>query len=322
MTRIAILRAAQRRRSPLTRAASVLSYGLIVGLVAVVAILAVDVTGSGIRDLFLQVANQLPGGQQAAAESGEGPPACTSDGQQDCVVRAPRVAASPCIGDGEQDCVVQAPRVAEQACSGPGESECIATGALEAAVPIPTTLTSCQALLSAGITRSGTYTITPAGLSPVEVTCDMVFDGGGWIVIGHDREDLSVDNGCESQSCVVYTVTYDLPQATVLALAAAAGEIEQSFHKACLGSVITRDDGLTSNNAITRLGGSGFVHLTAAAHFDGVTPNCNLNDSTERVTNHRFVDVADILPIGELRGGDAGDSGEHAFYRLGKLYLR
>ena len=40
----------------------------------------------------------------------------------------------------------------------------------------------CQSLLTAGIRKSGEYTIWINGITPTAVYCDMVTDGGGWTV--------------------------------------------------------------------------------------------------------------------------------------------
>ena len=63
------------------------------------------------------------------------------------------------------------------------------------------TQTSCKALLNAGATASGTYTIDP-GTGPITVYCDQTAGGGGWtyLVRGGAKTDPSLAIGWTGHS--------------------------------------------------------------------------------------------------------------------------
>lgn len=202
----------------------------------------------------------------------------------------------------------------------------------------------CLQLSNNGVTVTGKYTIDLDGdagpFDPLSVHCIMNsnalealgYPRAGWTALQHDKMTASAGAKCEAYAnCKVMDLQYadedDQPISTAVMdqLISHASDRAQYFKKTCTHSLIVREyNGSTTTAAVafTKVGSSTKVPLSVSTHFDGVSPECNLNDNVARSSDIYFVNKNDILPIGSVWGGDTGDSGEVSTYRFGRLYLR
>lgn len=202
---------------------------------------------------------------------------------------------------------------------------------------------SCRALSDNGLTVSGTYIVDPdgaaGGIFPLSVYCDMNnstlaaegLPAAGWTVFSHNRESKSADDICDAQDCKIMDVTYYDQDSNVLGASVLSqfvsnsATISQRFRKDCTHSIVTEEyNGGYANTAVAVIpvGGSVKVSLSTAKHYDGVDPDCQVNDTTPRVSDKVLIGHYDILPMGSLWGGDSEGGAEISQYTIGKLYLR
>ncbi|GAB5387428.1 MAG: hypothetical protein Alpg2KO_03960 [Alphaproteobacteria bacterium] len=85
------------------RGVTLLSYALIVGLIAAVALVVVDRTGDGVSSLLRSVADQLDGSAVAQSGGGGGESPCNSNGETGCLATGGYVAALPASGTSGSD---------------------------------------------------------------------------------------------------------------------------------------------------------------------------------------------------------------------------
>lgn len=272
--------------------ASNVEYGVMVGLIAVALLFSVQSVGKNLSELFTTTESVLANG-----------------------VTAPNAPIPPT--EEETPITLSSQNGAIQWTDGTSASSCLEY------------LSPTAPYTYEGATGTGLYWIDPDGTgsqSPVQLTCDMTYDGGGWIVIDHDREGESgIGNSCSYSSCLVFSVTYGVSDEIVEMLANAATDIEQDFTKNCKSSYLTYaipQDDFTQKNYISKVGSSDKVGLDATTHFDDVTIPCDQNNSVAYTFSYRFVNKTDITPIKSLWGGDSDDTPEVSSYLIGKLYLR
>ncbi|GAB5390462.1 MAG: hypothetical protein Alpg2KO_34300 [Alphaproteobacteria bacterium] len=170
------------------RGASLLSYGLIVGLISVVALVAVTGTGSSVEELFTDVSETLDGVSGSA--TGSSAPAPSASAASGDVV----LTGAGTVGDPS--------RWADGSFAG---------NCLEYINP-PT------GYEYSGSTGDGVYTIDPSGSSPFAAWCDMTTDGGGWTLIGKGREGWTFDNGGQGSVVEIATNPTGFTVATMPAL--------------------------------------------------------------------------------------------------------
>ncbi|XP_072431602.1 uncharacterized protein [Chiloscyllium punctatum] len=206
----------------------------------------------------------------------------------------------------------------------------------EHAAVICQVMESCAALKSAGILKSGVFTIDPdgvnGGVDPFPVTCDMISDPAtGITIIGHDSEDRIRVSPCEDAGCYSRAIHYNQASLDQLkALTETSKYCKQYISLECRhirflkqhwGWWVSRD-----GRKINSWGGASTDSGKCACGENGncalglSTCNCDANDGVWRQDKGYLTDKA-ILPVREVRFGDTRDAPvEMAFHKISPLH--
>ena len=192
---------------------------------------------------------------------------------------------------------------------------------------------SCSDIRQAGYSVSKTFFISPSGLAPFSVYCDMRDKNGvGVTVISHDSEERALVSGTEGPGSFQRKINYNgYSKQQLVSLIDASSNCEQFIKYECYGSVllfghnddygwwVSRDDvqmnywgGAPPGSRKCACG------VSKSCSSSALPCNCDKNDEAWREDSGILTDKS-TLPVSELRFGDTGDHGEKGYYTLGKL---
>ena len=192
---------------------------------------------------------------------------------------------------------------------------------------------SCSEIKRAGFSESRKYFITPRGLTPFAVYCDMRDKHGiGVTVIGHDSELRTLVNGFENLGSYQRRISYNgYSKQQLVGLIAASTNCEQFIKYECYASVLLHGDkgdhawwlsrdGVQMNYWGGAPPGSRkcACGVNKSCASSGKPCNCDSNDRVWREDSGFLTDKSTI-PVSELRFGDTGANYEKGYYTLGKL---
>ena len=191
-------------------------------------------------------------------------------------------------------------------------------------------LDSCSAVRQAGFSVSKNYNISPGGLVPFAVYCDMSDKNGvGVTVISHDSEDRALVSERESPGSFQRKINYNgYSKQQLVSLIDASTKCEQFIKYECFGSVLLDGDyGWWVSRDGVKMNYWGGAPPGSQKCACGVNNscssslylcNCDANDGVWGEDSGILTDKS-TLPVSELRFGDTGDWGEKGYYTLGKL---
>ena len=196
-----------------------------------------------------------------------------------------------------------------------------------------TSLGSCSDIRQAGFTVSKIYYISPGGLAPFAVYCDMRDKNGvGVTVISHDSEERGLVSGGEYPGTFQRKVNYNgYNKQQLVSLIDTSTNCEQFLKYECYGSVLLDGDNNDYGWWVSRDGVKmnywGGAPPGSQKCACGVSKSCSSSrypcncDTNENVWGEDSGILTDksTLPVSELRFGDTGDKGEKGYYTLGKL---
>lgn len=191
---------------------------------------------------------------------------------------------------------------------------------------------TCSRVISDIGNVSGHYVIDPDGANgtaPFEVYCNMTDKGSvGVTVVGHDTENRTHVNGCQSDGCYKRDVSYigtSLPQLT--ALTDVSTHCEQFISYECKKSQLLGNGKAwwVSRDGIKKEYWGGATNMNGYCAC-GVTKtcankekcNCDANGEVWREDSGLLTDKSS-LPVSQLRFGDTGKEWEEGYHILGKL---
>ncbi|KAL9972326.1 hypothetical protein ACROYT_G018611 [Oculina patagonica] len=192
---------------------------------------------------------------------------------------------------------------------------------------------SCSELKRAGFSDSKTYSISPSGLAPFTVFCDMRDKNGvGVTVIGHDSEARTLVIGSEGPGSFQRNINYSgYSKQQLVNLIKASTKCEQFIKYECHHSVLLYGDNEDVGWWVSRDGvqmnywggappGSRkcACGVSKSCVSSGMPCNCDNNDLEWREDSGVLTDKS-TLPVSQLRFGDTGGSDEKGYYTLGKL---
>lgn len=194
-------------------------------------------------------------------------------------------------------------------------------------------LGSCSDIKQAGFSVSQTYLISPSGLAPFAVYCDMRDKNGvGVTVISHDSEERTLVIGAEGPGSFLRKINYNgYSKQQLVSLIDASTNCEQFIKYECYASVLlyggNNDFGWwvsRDGDQMDYWGGAPpgsrkcACGVGKSCSSSNLPCNCDTNDNVWREDSGILTDKS-TLPVSELRFGDTGDSGEKGYYTLGKL---
>ena len=192
---------------------------------------------------------------------------------------------------------------------------------------------SCSDLKSLDPTaQQGNYTIDPdgtGGLEPFIAYCDMTDKNGvGVTVISHDSERRTLVRGYEGPGSYSRDIHYTGASLSQLAsLTKVSSHCEQFIKYECINSLlldgmhgwwVSRDCTYMSNWGGSSESGKCACGMNNSCAYSGYGCNCDMNDGVWREDSGLLTDKSH-LPVGQLRFGDTGGSGELGYHTLGKL---
>lgn len=192
---------------------------------------------------------------------------------------------------------------------------------------------SCSEVKQAGFSDSKTYFISPSGLAPFTVYCDMRDKiGVGVTVIDHDSEVRTLVTGNEGRGSFQRNITYSgYSKQQLVSLIDASTNCEQFVKYECHGSVLLFGDSQDYGWWVSRDGvqmnywggappGSGkcACGVSKSCVQSGMHCNCDNNGYVWREDSGLLTDKS-TLPVSQLRFGDTGGADEKGYYTLGKL---
>lgn len=191
---------------------------------------------------------------------------------------------------------------------------------------------SCSEIKKAGFSDSKTYLISPGGLTPFAVYCDMRDKNGvGVTVISHDSEVRTLVVGSEGHGSVQRQINYNgFSKQQLVGVIATSTNCEQFIKYECYGSMLLHGDNEDFGWWVSRDGvkmnywggappGSRKCACGVSKSCSSDMPcNCDTNDLVWREDYGLLTDKS-TLPVSQLRFGDTGDPGERGYYTLGKL---
>ena len=192
---------------------------------------------------------------------------------------------------------------------------------------------SCSELRQAGLSDSKTYPISPSGLAPFSVYCDMRDKNGvGVTVVGHDSEVRTLVTGTERPGSFQRNINYNgYSKQQLVSLIDASTNCEQFIKYECLDSVllhgVSRDYGWWVSRDGVQMNYWGGAPPGSRKCACGVSKscfssdfpcNCDIDDNVWREDSGFLTDKS-TLPVSQLRFGDTGDTDEKGYFTLGKL---
>ena len=195
---------------------------------------------------------------------------------------------------------------------------------------------TCSDIRKYGQLKSGQYQIYPMGdpSTSLQVYCDMDSKPGeGITVISHDSEARTRVPKGNGKATYKKTIIYGVTNSYIKAIIKNSRECKQFIKFECHGSWLTAIDSGTYNPStwwvsaagqkMKNWGGVSHTKEGCACSLTnscagGYVCNCNENDLTWR-EDSGYLDEKEFLPVKELVSGDTDDSGEDAYYTVGKL---
>jgi len=187
---------------------------------------------------------------------------------------------------------------------------------------------TCADLYTSSMT-SGFYTISPnpSIIKPFKVQCKVV-GNRVYTVFGHDSEAEIRARDCESPRCSVRKVKYNLPMATIRAVAQQSTQCRQFIKYRCRGSL--NNYGSRSYWSWRSFNGKDYLNwggsnkprycacgITGTCKSRSTKCNCDINGG--ETSDYGYLTGKNVLPVIDMRFGDLGGSSEKGWHTLGKL---
>jgi hypothetical protein len=176
---------------------------------------------------------------------------------------------------------------------------------------------SCLDILNSGDSSGdGIYQISPNGLDPFSVYCDMTTDGGGWTRIDYasDLEFKSYFSGGDSWKWLTDDFSLVLSNEQIQAIQSVSSEGKQTYEGNCRGVIhyyYGYSDTYAYSFGFEFLDGSvisGGVQDYSGTDISVISDDCGANDGVVRQTVFEIKDVR--VPVVNVHSSDNGNDNE------------